>query len=870
VAASGGATGTLVRTANALPGLARAVYLGPTPASTELTVDIALARPHAAAEQSLLRAVSTPGNALYRHYLSPAQFASRFGVPAATVAATERWLQSGDLHVGYVSDAGDLVSARGTVARIGALMQTSFGNYRAGSVAFVANQEPPAVPAGLPITTVVGLNTLERMWTEPQVSQLDAKTLSASLPGISASSLLAGATQYTGELVPQDLWGVYDLPCSGQTDLSRCDAGQGEVAGVFGTGYSNGVVTNLRVWEQRVGLPEVPVRVVPEQSLPGGTPNDNDLLGEVEWNLDTQALTGMAPELARLDLYFASTGYDADVVQMFSAWAQDPQGPDVMNASFGECEADPLSGQYPKLPPLPVVGQGLLGNEMQFAGDAALARAAIEGRTLFSAAGDSGASCPAVILPVLSAGNGVLLQPAATDAWYPCSSVYVVCSGGTVVTTDGTTNPGRTGAPATDAQSPVSRQSEVTWMYTGGGPAFDVPEPYYQQGVANIDQPCTSPTQGDQSPLTPGTICRGVPDIAAMSGSGLVDQQVVGGANSYYTNEDMMPIGTGGTSLSSPLDAGMWSVIQAAAPFHAASAPPGELPVPNLGFANPLLYAVGLGSLGNAAADFTDITQGELPTGNGTEQPGPGWDYTSGWGALDVAHFIRDVDGNPGAVVTNPGYAPASAGPEQTLCAASGPLWLSSPGGNAYDAALTVEPPYTEDPQLDITQASFTLDRPDQALVVTIGGPNLSTIGPPDAVDGYTFYATWTYEGTTYFAAAAVDQPPNTPGVPGVLNSIPAPVSPPTRTVTYGDGVMDSFTPTFAHSDTGSFANGTFTITVPLANVGNPSVAGWPGPSELLQDPFVFDTLPNGVLVPFASDEAASAPPGQQVLLGRC
>ncbi|HLJ08512.1 MAG TPA: hypothetical protein VKX24_08235, partial [Acidimicrobiia bacterium] len=231
-------------------------------------------------------------------------------------------------------------------------------------------------------------------------------------------------------------------------------------------------------------------------------------------------------------------------------------------------------------------------------------------------------------------------------------------------------------------------------------------------------------------------------------------------------------------------------------------------------------------------------------------------------------HFIRDVDGNPGAVVTN-GVSPPAPAPAQTVCAASGRLQLSSPGGNAYDTTLTVVPPDAQDPQLDITQASFTVDQAHDALVVSIGGPSLSTTGPPDAIDGYTFYATWNYAGTTYFAAAAVDQPPNTPAVPGVLNAVPVPISPPTRTVTYGDGVMDSVTPTFAHFDAGSFANGTFTITVPLGHVGNPSIGG-AGPGPLLQEPFVFDTLPDGVLVPFAFDEAAADPPGLQLLLGGC
>jgi hypothetical protein len=860
-----------VRTANALPGLARAASLGPAPGSTTLTIDVGLAQPDAAGEQALRRALYTPGDPLYHQFLSPAQFAARFAVPAATVSATERWLESGGLRVGYVSNTGNLISARGTTAQIGALMQTSFGDYRVGPITFVANRQPPAVPAALPVTTVVGLNTLERMWTESQVAKLDGAVRAGSPRAAFPPALLppvASPTQYTGELVPQDLWGVYDLPCSGDTILTGCDAGQGQTAGVFGTGYSNGVVTNLRAWEQRVGLPQAPVRVVQEQAV-GGTPNDNDLLGEVEWNLDTQALTGMAPMLSRLDLYFASTPFDSDIAVMFSAWAGDPNGPDQMNASFGECESDPAAAVYPNLPPLPNVGQGLLGNELQYMGDASLAQAVIEGRTLFTASGDSGGSCPAVILPVLAAGNGLTPEAAVTDQWYPCASIYATCVGGTVVTTDGTTNPGATGAPQGDQVSQVSRQSEVSWMYTGGGPAFDIPEPAYQQGVANITQPCTSPLDDHDNPISPGTVCRGVPDLAAMSGSGTVDQLFVGGANSYYTTEDMMPAGVGGTSLSSPLTAGMWAVIQAADPLT-RRAPQAVLPEGNLGFANETIYAVGTGVLGNAAADFTDITLGETPAGNGSQQPGPGWDYTSGWGALDVFNFIRDVDHNPAAVPTNPTFARQPADQPVSVCGVGDTLELSSPGGNAYDPSLSVEPPYSNVAQLDITAASITVDPATSSLTVRIGGPNLSTAGPPDALDGYTFYATWTYNGTTYFAAAAVDQPQSTPAVPGLIGSVPVPVSPPVRQVTYGDGVLDSVTPTFAHVDQGTFGNGTFTITVPLANVGDPPVSQTPGSGGVLQFPLVFDTLPNGVLVPFALDEAAADPRGVQLVLGPC
>jgi hypothetical protein len=676
-------------------------------------------------------------------------------------------------------------------------------------------------------------------------------------------AVTGSSTTYTGELVPQDLWSVYDTPAGTHCSFAdpSCDTGQGEVAGVFGTGYSNGVLSDLRVFEQRLGLPQVPVREIDEGSLPacsttytktpgqGCTPNDGDVFEDAEWNLDTQAITGMAPGLSRLDMYFASTPFDADTAVMFDDWANDSNGPPQMNASFGECEADPTSSAFGQLPTL-TVGQGALGNQLQLLVESSLEEAVIEGRTLFASAGDSGGSCPAVILPVLSAGNGVIPQPLPFDANYPCASQWATCVGGTVVSTNGTTDPGHTGAPSADKATHVQRTSETAWAFTGGGPDDNVPEPSYQRGVSAVDLPCTMPVDATDRPITPGTTCRGTPDVAAMSGAGLVDG-LLGGQNSYYVNIDMMPLGEGGTSLSSPLTVGMWSIIQAGTQMA------------GLGFANFTLYGIGTRHLGKPG-DFTDISQNELPVGNFYQQAKSGWDYTSGWGALDVSNILRDVDGDGALSPVHPAAARYSLGLSSLVCV----LGLDSPGGNAYDPTLTVPAPYTDDRQLDITGAGFhyAVVNKVPSIVVSISGPALSTTGPPDAIDGYTFYADWTYDGTTYFAAASVDQPQSAPGTPAT-NAVGLPVSAPLGQVTYGDGVVDSLSPTVAHADSGSFSNGTFTIVVPLSHVGNPSVGSGGALGGVLQYPYVYDTLPDGVLVPFAVDEAVGGQSAPQFAL---
>ena len=822
----------LIHTDNLLPGLSKATLVGPASPTTPLTVDFGLGATNSTAESSVLTNLYQKGSASFHQFLTPAQFNAEFGVPTADVAATKLWLHSGGLTPSYVSGSGDLVAVKGTVAQLGALLHTTFGQYTVGSYSFVANQTSPEIPKALSITDVVGLNTLERSWTQQELH---------NVPTTTSHFTTAATSGYVGTLLPQDLWSVYDAPSS--------DEGQGETAGMFGGGDPNGVVEDLRVYEQRMGLPAVPVRVVQEEDVTKpAIPSDNDYLGDDEWNLDTQAISGAAPKLSQLDMYFASTQDDADIAVMFSDWASDPNGPKQMDASFGECEADPTSSLH--LPTSNLSAGVAIGNEMQILSDASLEQAVLEGRTLFTSAGDTAGSCPLVILPVIGGGNGIIPQPLALDQGYPCVSDYAVCVGGTVVTTNGTTNATEAGDPSTDQVKTVVRENEQAWAYTGGGPASNVPKPTYQDGVGAINKPCTQLQTATGTSIPLGTTCRGVPDVAAISGTGLVDGELVG-ANAYMTNIDMEPFPAGGTSLSSPVVVGLWSRIQAAAPATAKGVYGG------LGFANETFYAVGKGLLGNASRDFYDITSSELPIGNFYEQTTKGWDYTSGWGALDVANFIRDVDNDPGlkpthasTPISNPSFFP------QLVCRAN----LTSPLGNAFDPNLSILPPGVNDAQLDISSATLALNSAGTALVATISGPGLSTSGPIDALQGTSFLVDWTYDGTTYFAAADINPPTELPATP-LTGALPSPVNVPTGKIVYGDGISNSTAQTILHTDSGSFVNHTFTITVPLSHVGNPTVG------SVLLYPIAMDFLPVAIFVPTSMDEANFAGAGQAVKL---
>ncbi|HVW42121.1 MAG TPA: S53 family peptidase [Amycolatopsis sp.] len=569
------ASGLSMVTQNVLPGLANATALGAAPSSTPMSLVVTLARPDPAAEQALLDAEHTPGGPDFRRFLSPAQFADRFGVPQSRLDQARAWLTSTGLRAGTVSAARDQVSLSGTAAQVSALFGTPIQRFGYGGTTFLANTAAPVLPYGLGITNVIGLNTLQRMATPAKAAQ---------------DTCLQGTC--TGVTTPSDLWSVYQQPAAYQ--------GQGQPVAIFGEGSTDGVITDLRAFESKFGLPQVPVTV----KHPAGDTDFSDDSGHIEWNIDTQASTGMAPRTSGLTLYFGHDLSDADVTKVFSQWTDDSTGPKQASASYGECETvpvvSPIAGQPLLTPSLPVA-QGL-GNNSDATWTQILRQAAIEGKTLFASTGDTGSSCPAVIAPIIGAGNGVLNQGVpATNS--PASLPYVVGVGGTVLYTDGAGH----------------RSREYGWAFSGGGSTLFHAAPSYQQGTPGLAVDCVT---------DPLAVCRGISDVSAQSGDVLT--------NGYSIISNGTATVGGGTSLSSPLWAGMWARIQGA-----SGSPGGN------GFANYALYRVGKDPASQSRDYFdvssTDLTTG-LPASNGLYATTPGWDYVTGWGTPKVDGLICDID----------------------------------------------------------------------------------------------------------------------------------------------------------------------------------------------------------------------------------
>ena len=504
----------------------------PTDPSRVIGIGVGLSGADPAGEAAYIAGEYDPTSPLYQQFLDSDAYELRFGVPQSRVSAAVAWLRGGGLAVQTIPGVSEYILASGTVAKVQSLFGVSIADYHIDSGDFYANKNAPSVPASLGVIGIAGLNSLEG----PRLSRRSSGTQTPKPAAL-------GPSTDTGLTSPSDLWSIYDQPSN--------NLGEGQQMAIFGWGTTKNTLSDLRQFEAENKLPAMPVSI----SYYGTESAITDTIGEIEWDLDTQASTGMASNAIAERLYFAKAGTDADLLAAYHAWTGDKHGPLQGSSSFSGCEEAPgtdgISGS-----PGNHGGIIIAGNPKQDLYEAILRRAVAEGRTMFASTGDTGAGCPAVAIVL----NGVTLIPTPMLG-YPSVSSYVSGVGGTVLYFNDAA-----------AGSPASRAFEYSWNYTGGGNSLFIAAGAYQNtNPAILLTRCATDPHGNPYPVPP-PLCRGIPDISAQSGDIVSNgyKITVGGKNDQPS---------GGTSLSSPLWLGMWTRLQAASPSKKGN-----------GFANPALY----------------------------------------------------------------------------------------------------------------------------------------------------------------------------------------------------------------------------------------------------------------------------------------
>lgn len=225
------------------------------------------------------------------------------------------------------------------------------------------------------------------------------------------------------------------------------------------------------------------------------------------------------------------------------------------------------------------LGENLVNAQYLQAENAIFLQMAAHGQTIYAAAGDSGAydDYPSLALVVDD----------------PASQPYVTSVGGTKLTVD----------PTSGAYSDESVWNEGQGNGAGGGGVSSVwPLPSWQTNVSTV----YSKTH------------RNVPDVA-------LNADPSTGYSIYYNGQWTI---YGGTSCAAPL----WAAFTACINQERVAS---QKPV--LGFANPLLYAIGVGSA--YTVNFHDITSGN----NLHYAAGKGYDNASGWGSFNGANLFESL-----------------------------------------------------------------------------------------------------------------------------------------------------------------------------------------------------------------------------------
>jgi subtilase family serine protease len=142
------------------PARERAHAAGAVIGTSQVQFDLLLSLRNAAAAQAFVRQVSSPGSAEFHHYLTDAQWVSRFGPTQAGVAKAEAWLRHEGFKVGSVAKDRLYVSVAGTALRVERAFGVKLGYYKVNGHKVRLAKGTMTIPSSLAgvVSGTVGVN----------------------------------------------------------------------------------------------------------------------------------------------------------------------------------------------------------------------------------------------------------------------------------------------------------------------------------------------------------------------------------------------------------------------------------------------------------------------------------------------------------------------------------------------------------------------------------------------------------------------------------------------------------------------------------------------------------------------------------------
>ncbi len=591
-----GSTFTLA--GNTHPMVLRARDVGPADPSLSIphiTIHLAMTSGQQADLERLLEAQQTRGNKEYHKWLTPEEYASRFGVSQSDIQKLTSWLQDLGFSDIEAARSRNAISFSGTAAQVQAAFQTPIHQYQLDGERHYANSSDPVLPK--PLAGVIeGIRGLNDFHPKPHLIRSRATIHPHFTSSISGNHFLT----------PDDFATIYDV----QSLYGSGVDGTGQKIAV--AGQSDITLSDIAAFRSAAGLPPNPPTVVLTGTDPGtnsGDESEADL--DIEWS----------GAIARNASIIYVNSKDAFTSAIYAA--TNNVAP-VLVLTYGACESQ--------------IG----GTEINSL-NSTFQQANAQGMTVLVASGDDGAAdCDEPNDPNAPA-ESVATKGLAVD--FPASSPYVTGVGGTELN-DCTGNYWNATNDSYGG-SAVSYIPEVAWndsttpavacgqaagvlSASGGGKSTTISKPSWQRGTG-----------------VPNDGFRDVPDVAfaaspqydgylECSGDG-ADAGLPDCTNGFRNSKTDLDV-IGGTSAAVPGFAGIVALLN-------------QKMASSQGNINQTLYNVASYS----ADAFHDVTAGsnqvpckanspDCPAAGGVlgYTAGPGYDQVTGLGSADANNLIRE------------------------------------------------------------------------------------------------------------------------------------------------------------------------------------------------------------------------------------
>ncbi len=644
------------------PELQSARDLGPVNPSTVVRY-VSLIFRRTAAQQSdldqLLSAQRDPTSPAFMRWLTPAQFADRFGMDAASLDNVRDWLVARGFSIDAEAASRTWIAFSGTAAQIDRAFHTALHSYQAGAAAHFAPSRDPELPQSL-AAEILAIRGLDDFY--------GVRVGGPSRPG---SPALSSATS-GNSLTPDDLAAIYDV-----TPLYAAGIdGTGQTIAIVGTSAIS--LSDIAAYRSKFGFStqDPQLIAVSDPGIPG-----NITAGQSEASLDLEVTAAIARGASQIYVY--STNFEDA-----AAYAIDHALAPVLSMSYLNCEKNFTSSQ--------TASRLALGQE-----------AASKGITWVVASGDSGpAACDHQDVIGAVAQNGVWV-----NGWAALPDVTAV--GGTNFNESGLP-PNQNNPPTAAYWNGANGQNfgsagmyipEIVWddstisgslLASGGGSSKLFPKPSWQAG-ANV------PNDG----------ARDIPDVA-LAASGFHDGY-------FDCNAGACTGGHGGTSAATPAFAGMMALVnQYVTKFGGRSAAglgnvnPMLYRIANSGPANPVAPAFHDITTGSNTVPCLQGTP-DCTSGSFGYSAAANYDLATGLGSIDTAQlaaaWLNAIDAQRKATTTSVNTAAATdprtftvtvGGPDSSSPAPSGSVVLTAgsvplgkvsltPGdGNTSTATFTI------------------------------------------------------------------------------------------------------------------------------------------------------------------------------------